>query len=82
MKCIKSEQGIITRVQDKQADVKVKTGLWSYVPKSEWKTINGVEKTREKYPANVEGSPEFNKANVVVKNKKPPKQSKHEKKKR
>ena len=82
MKCIKSNQGIITRVQDAQAEVKVKTGLWSYVPKSEWKKINVIENVRNTYPANVEGSTEFNQANKVVKNKKPPKQTKQDKKKR
>lgn len=45
MKCIKAivgnnnyQAGQITRVENKEADLKVSTGLWSYVPKSEWKS--------------------------------------------
>lgn len=44
MKCIKSikatkntEVGHITRIDDIEAEAKVKTGYWAYVPKSEWK---------------------------------------------
>jgi hypothetical protein len=44
MKCIKSikatkntEVGHITRIDDNEAEAKVKTGYWAYVPKSEWK---------------------------------------------
>ena len=44
MKCIKSikatkntEVGHIVRIDDVEAESKVKTGFWAYVPKSEWK---------------------------------------------
>jgi hypothetical protein len=38
MKCIKNQTGEIRRVADKDADVKVKSYGWVFVPKSEWKT--------------------------------------------
>lgn len=38
MKCIKSKSGkTIERVKDEVASAKVKTGMWNYCPKSEWK---------------------------------------------
>ena len=44
MKCIKSikatkntEIGVVTRIDDNEAESKVKGGYWAYVPKSEWK---------------------------------------------
>jgi len=44
MKCIKSikptkntEVGVIVRIDDIEAENKVKTGYWSYAPKSEYK---------------------------------------------
>lgn len=44
MKCIKVikqtksyELGVIRRIEDLEADVKVKTGYWAFCPKSEWK---------------------------------------------
>jgi hypothetical protein len=44
MKCIKSTKsntnykpGSIFRVENKEADLKVSTGAWVFVPKSEWK---------------------------------------------
>lgn len=44
MKCIIStisnkniEEGIIDRVSDYNADMKVKSGFWNYTSKSEWK---------------------------------------------
>jgi hypothetical protein len=44
MKCIKSikalkntEIGEILRIDDVEAESKVKTGYWSYISKSEWK---------------------------------------------
>ena len=47
MKCIKSiketktvKLGTIQRVVDEEADVKVKTGEWKFVPKSEWKEVS------------------------------------------
>jgi hypothetical protein len=57
MKCIKSiktlkntEIGEILRIDDVEAESKVKTGYWSYISKSEWKLSRGkkvVEKTTE-----------------------------------
>ena len=50
MKCIKSikatkntEIGHITRIDDIDAEAKVKTGYWAYVPKSEWKIYKGTK---------------------------------------
>jgi len=50
MKCIKSikatkntEIGHITRIDDVEAEAKVKTGYWVYVPKSEWKIYKGTK---------------------------------------
>jgi hypothetical protein len=72
MKCIKSikstkntEIGVIKRIDDKEAESMVKSGYWKYVPKSEFKIkkVKEDETLREQYPANVEGSKEFNKAN-------------------
>jgi hypothetical protein len=47
MKCIKSiketktvKLGTIQRVADKEADVKVQTGEWKFIPKSEWKEVS------------------------------------------
>lgn len=42
MKCVKSmsDDINIVRVNEKEADKLVKTGLWKYVPKSEWKKIH------------------------------------------
>lgn len=44
MKCIKAikstknvEAGQVNRVGDADAEMKVKTGFWQYIPKSEWK---------------------------------------------
>jgi hypothetical protein len=37
MKCVKSTDGAIKRIHDKEADEKVKTGQWVYIPKSEYK---------------------------------------------
>jgi len=52
MKCIKAlkdnnnyKSGHISRVEDKEADLKVSTGLWTFIPKSEWKTVSRVEGT-------------------------------------
>lgn len=46
MKCIKTtkstkntEVGTIIRINDADAETKVKTGYWQYVPKSEWKAV-------------------------------------------
>jgi hypothetical protein len=61
MKCIKSiktlkntEIGEISRIDDVEAESKVKTGYWSYISKSEWKLSRGmkvVEKTTEEVTA-------------------------------
>lgn len=40
MKCIKNKNGEIKRVKDEVADELVKKG-WVYVPKSEYKAVNG-----------------------------------------
>jgi hypothetical protein len=55
MKCIKAiksskntEVGTINRVDDAEAEIKVNTGYWQYVPKSEWKTFNGKNQKTEK----------------------------------
>ena len=42
MKCIKADTGVITRVNEKLAETKVKTGDFKYVPKSEWKAYRMV----------------------------------------
>jgi hypothetical protein len=45
MKCIQAikdnntyKKGYITRVENKEADLKVSTGYWNFVSKSLWKT--------------------------------------------
>ena len=52
MKCIKvikatkdHEVGTIRRVDDKEADSKVGTGYWMFIPKSEWKLATRKPKT-------------------------------------
>ena len=54
MKCIKTikatkntEIGVITRIDDKEAELKVKGGYWSYIPKSECKEYKGMSKKTE-----------------------------------
>ena len=54
MKCLKAikatknvELGKIVRVDDKDADLKVKDGYWKYVSKTEWKQSKGIEKSTE-----------------------------------
>jgi hypothetical protein len=39
MKCIKSKDGEIRRVKEVEADEKVSRYGWSFVPKSEWKSL-------------------------------------------
>jgi hypothetical protein len=46
MKCIKTikktktrEIGDVIRTEEKDADLKVSTGVWAYCPKSEWKAL-------------------------------------------
>ena len=48
MKCIKTikktnsrEIGEVIRINDKEAELKVKGGYWSYIPKSECKVYTG-----------------------------------------
>ena len=75
MKCIKSVDGMVSRVHEAQAEIKVKTGNWMYVPKSQWKQMSYVEKLHK--PETLE--------NIIVpieKKKKPPKTTKQDKKKR
>ena len=54
MKCIKSikptkntEVGQIVRIDDIEAESKVKTGYWAYVAKSEWKSLRGKKVVKE-----------------------------------
>lgn len=46
MKCVKTikktnsrEIGEVIRTEEKDAEAKVSTGVWSYCPKSEWKAL-------------------------------------------
>jgi hypothetical protein len=48
MKCIKTikktnsrEIGEVIRIEENEAENKVKTGYWTYCPKSEWKDYTG-----------------------------------------
>jgi hypothetical protein len=61
MKCIKSikatkntEIGHITRIDDVEAETKVKTGYWAYVPKSEWKIYKGTKSEPSQVQVEVE----------------------------
>lgn len=54
MKCLKAvkssknvEVGTIVRINDNEADAKVKTGYWTYVSKSEWKAQKNPQKTTQ-----------------------------------
>lgn len=54
MKCIKTikstkntEVGTVVRINDAEAETKVKSGYWQYAPKSEWKAYKGVKKVSE-----------------------------------
>ncbi len=51
IKCIKVAKGYeldeIRRIDDKDADEKVKGGYWKYVPKSEWKLATRKVKVNE-----------------------------------
>jgi len=62
MKCIKSikatkntEVGVITRIDDNEAESKVKGGYWTYIPKSEWKEYKGKSKKTEQVNEQVDG---------------------------
>lgn len=55
MKCIKSikqlkntEVGEIVRIDDVEAESRVRTGYWSYITKTEWKLSKGKKTTEEK----------------------------------
>ena len=57
MKCLKAikatknvEVGKVIRVDDKEADLKVKDGYWKYVSKTEWRESKGIEKSTEETP--------------------------------
>lgn len=74
MKCIKLVKeikglplGSISRVNDLFAHKKVSEGFYGYVSKSEWREYHHpgetLEKERKNFPANVEGTKEFNVAN-------------------
>lgn len=54
MKCIKTikptksrEVGEFLRIDDVEAESKVRTGYWAYVSKSQWKEYKGVSKDTE-----------------------------------
>jgi len=54
MKCIKTlkktnsrEIGEIIRIEENEAENKVKTGYWAYCPKSEWKDYTGRGKSKK-----------------------------------
>jgi hypothetical protein len=53
MKCIKviketkdNKIGTIRRVTNSEADTKVSSGVWGFIPKSEWKSATRVDKTK------------------------------------
>jgi hypothetical protein len=52
MKCIKNKDGEIRRVLETEADQKVKSYGWTFVPKSEWKALR--IKTKEKVVVEVD----------------------------
>lgn len=78
MKCVKSKDGTIKRISDLEAYRLVSSGEYSYTSKTEWKNqIYGLDyKTRKDFPANVDGSPEFNE--VIKKDKKEKEKKKKE----
>lgn len=52
MKTIKDKNGELSRVKDQEADLKVKSGNWTYAPKSDWKSstrrkIDNSEKSKD-----------------------------------
>lgn len=58
MKCIKAirtgknhETGDIKRIEDVEAESRVRGGSWVYVPKSEWKVVNRKQKEEAKQKA-------------------------------
>jgi len=75
MKCLKAikptknvEVGKIVRVDDKEADLKVKDGYWEYTSKSEWRKSKGVEKSTEEVSEPQETKVENKKSKKNAKN--------------
>lgn len=78
MKCVKSikstkntEVGVIVRIDNNEAETRVKSGYWKYIPKNEWKESTRVNKTKdeqskEKYITNVESTKEYKKSSKKV----------------
>jgi hypothetical protein len=67
MKCVKSKKtGVIERVTDVDAYNLTLTGEWKYISKTEWKLQIRDINTRNKYPANIESSTEFNEVQSEV----------------
>lgn len=80
MKCIQAvkatknvEVGTIIRIDDKEADMKVKGGYWKYVPKSEWKKTKSTSSSE---------TPEQSESKEKVQSKKAEKRSKLKEKQR
>ena len=83
MKCIKSikalkntEIGEILRIDDVEAESRVKTGYWSYISKSEWKLSKGKKVTQETTEQVVDQSNEKVDKKPYKKGSKPEKKSK------
>ena len=47
MKTIKQKSGKVERVNDKEVEMRVKSGGWDYCPKSEYKEITRKPKTED-----------------------------------
>jgi hypothetical protein len=69
MKCIKTikktnsrEIGEVIRTEEKDADLKVSTGVWIYCPKSEWKVL-----TRRVKPASKKQTEEVSEDKPITK---------------
>ena len=48
MKTLKNKSGEIKRAKDSEADRLVTSGVWSFIPKSEWKSFSRPKKVVEK----------------------------------
>lgn len=75
MKCLKAikptknvQVGKIVRVDDKEADLKVKDGYWEYTSKSEWRKSKGSEKSTEEVSEQQETKVENKKSKKNAKN--------------
>jgi hypothetical protein len=73
MKCIKvikstkyAEVGEIKRVNEQEADEKVSTGYWMYIPKSEWKQLTRKPKSDESQLANIDAQTESNQSKTTT----------------